>query len=81
MIRDCNNVLILGNGFDIDLGLHTTYGAFMKSAWPFGEDTDGLAKFLKDKFNDQKWIDFEYCFVQYIAGNRFLPNTLSLRHW
>lgn len=71
MIRDCNNVLILGNGFDIDLGLHTTYGAFMESSWPFAEDTDGLAKFLKDRFDNQKWIDFEHCFVQYIAGNRF----------
>ena len=71
MIGDCNNVLILGNGFDIDLGLHTTYGAFMESSWPFAEEADGLAKFLKDRFNNQKWIDFEHCFVQYIAGNRF----------
>ena len=71
MIGDRNNVLILGNGFDIDLDLHTAYGDFMKSAWPFAEDTDGLAKFLKDKFNDQNWIDFERSFVEYITGNRF----------
>lgn len=73
MIGDRNNVLIIGNGFDLDLGLHTTYRDFMKSSWPFTEETEGLAKFLKDKFklNDEKWIDFEHCFVQYIVGNRF----------
>ena len=71
MIGDRNNVLILGNGFDIDLGLQTTYGAFMKSSWPFTEETDGLAKFLRDKFKDQNWIDFEHSFLEYIAGNRF----------
>lgn len=71
MIGDCNNVLILGNGFDIDLGLQTTYGAFMESSWPFTEETDGLAKFLRDKFKDQNWIDFEHSFLEYIAGNRF----------
>lgn len=35
-----NKVLVLGNGFDIDLGLKTKYRDFADSEfWPFNDDS------------------------------------------
>ena len=38
-----NKTLILGNGFDLDLGLHTTYADFAASKfWPLEDINAGI---------------------------------------
>ena len=39
-LYETHSLLILGNGFDIDLGLQTTYKAFFENEeyWPFKKD-------------------------------------------
>ncbi len=67
-----NKVLILGNGFDIDLGLKTKYRDFADSEfWPFNEDSGILypennraTNLLRDVLNERKldvstWFDLE----------------------
>lgn len=57
-------LLILGNGFDLDLGLKSSYGEFIQSEIfkdmqnnaPVGEH---LLKDLSNEFELQKWIDLE----------------------
>ena len=67
-------VLVIGNGFDLDLGLPTSYSDFlnsldfkllldpinMKSAYGYYlEDKDNLFQFLNQKYQNQNWIDIE----------------------
>ncbi len=53
-------MLIIGNGFDLDLGLNTRYSDFAKSPqWPFKEPTSALAKFLQSKSQTNNWFDLE----------------------
>lgn len=62
-------VVVLGNGFDLDLGLKTTYKNFAESKdWPFkglitGEDT--LRGFLNDKKDIEQWFDIEEALAEY----------------
>ncbi len=53
--------IVIGNGFDINLGLPTSYTDFVKSS--HFEDMvkrgNELAKHLKSKFELQNWIDIE----------------------
>lgn len=63
-------VVILGNGFDIDLGMHTTYMQFAKSDyWPFNGkvyDLEGtLGRFLNDKRDIEKWLNLEEALGEY----------------
>ncbi|MBP5366437.1 MAG: SIR2 family protein [Bacteroidales bacterium] len=61
-------VLIIGNGFDLDLGLKTRYIDFVNSKryWPQGEQIQknvyrkqGLLAFLNDKAKSDNWFDLE----------------------
>lgn len=63
-------LLIIGNGFDMSLGLKTSYKAFAKSKyWPF----DGyfynihneLSKFLNQKRGLELWFDLEKALAEY----------------
>lgn len=57
-----NKVFIIGNGFDLDLGLNTRYSDFAKSdKWPFTTThlPNSLAGYLKKKANVEKWFDLE----------------------
>ena len=55
-----SHLIIIGNGFDLNLGLKTSYKDFMKS--PFFTDSivqNTLCKRLSEKAGLQNWIDIE----------------------
>lgn len=46
------NVLILGNGFDLDVNYKTRYSDFAKNVrlcWPFEDAKDGLGGYLQER--------------------------------
>ena len=53
--------IVIGNGFDINLGLPTSYADFVKSTHfdDMVKRGNELAKHLKSKFELQNWIDIE----------------------
>lgn len=63
--------LVIGNGFDLDVGLKTAYGDFIKSSyWPFNHSAkvhniDTLASFLKRKSLLNTWFDVEEALYEY----------------
>jgi len=73
-----NKVLVLGNGFDIDLGLKTKYRDFADSEfWPFNDDSGILhpennraTNLLRDVLNERKldvstWFDLESIMAEF----------------
>lgn len=67
-----NNVFIVGNGFDLALGLPTRYSDFANSNfWPVSENAEqkrdylaqkkytSLEAYLDDKRNMETWFDLE----------------------
>lgn len=70
--------LVLGNGFDLDAGLKTSYNDFVSSGyWPFKQSKevyghDTLSSFLKKKSELNTWFDVEealYGYSQEGLGN------------
>lgn len=65
-------VLILGNGFDLDLGLKTRYSDFAKSIqWDdlyrrFSREGDSLASYLYELANKECWFDIEQGISDYV---------------
>lgn len=57
-----NNLLIIGNGFDLDLGLPTKYSNFIESKY-FKKQSirrgSKLFKYISETYHDKKWIDIE----------------------
>ena len=54
-------VFIIGNGFDLDLGMNTRYSDFAKSEeWPFKTSIFGLGNYLRRKAYIEKWFDLEH---------------------
>ena len=54
------DVLIIGNGFDLDLELKTSYGDFYKSEfWPFREPETLMGAFLENERSINNWMDLE----------------------
>ena len=53
--------IVIGNGFDINLGLPTSYKDFVKSSHfdDMIKRGNELAKYLKSKYELQNWIDIE----------------------
>lgn len=82
-----NNIVILGNGFDLSLGLPTKYVDFVNSSyWPikdldsahYGENN--LYNFLyqyiqsnKDTLGNVRWIDLENLLLQYALSKSAQP--------
>lgn len=66
-------IIILGNGFDLDLGLKTSYADFAKSEFwqdlmydnPHSAENYRLLGFLKSKYDVEKWIDIEASLLEY----------------
>ena len=52
------NLLIIGNGFDIDLGLKTKYSDFIESNC-FDENKNNLFKSIYRSYKNMNWIDLE----------------------
>lgn len=60
--------LVIGNGFDLDLGMNTRYSDFAKSEyWP--KDVSSSSFNLKQYLNERKemdcWFDLEQCLLDY----------------
>lgn len=75
---DNDIVLILGNGFDISLGLDSKFSDFSNSEfWPFVTTTDGLAGFLTHKIEeDPKWSDLEGALLEYASMSGYGSDDL-----
>jgi len=66
-MNDFKTVIVIGNGFDLDAGLKTSYYDFARSRWwPFEKNaTTGLAYYLnKERKND--WFDLETLLADYV---------------
>ncbi len=66
------SVLILGNGFDLDLGLKTRYSDFAKSKeWDelyhiMKWSVSGLGHYLEKKSKEDNWFDIEESIAKYV---------------
>lgn len=79
------SVLIIGNGFDLDLGMHTSYNDFAISKyWPYKDWTwdKGLGKYLNDKKHTEYWLDLENELANYALSLNAteLCNETQVRH-
>lgn len=68
-----NKILIIGNGFDLDLGWKTRYSDFAKSAyWPLRNSTtslwNDLEEFLIKHKEIDKWFDLETALGEYASN-------------
>lgn len=70
-----NKLLILGNGFDIDLGLKTKYSDFAKSPYwdelmknVFEEVSHDLLTVLKEAQKTETWFDIEQVMYDYVTS-------------
>lgn len=72
-----NKVFIIGNGFDLDLGMNTRFSDFAKSEdWPFKTSTLDLAYYLRKRAKIEKWFDLETELLNYArAGGLNHANT------
>lgn len=72
-INMSKGIIILGNGFDLDLGLKTSYADFAKSEFwqDLMEDNNHSAEkwrllgFLKNKYDVERWIDIEASLLEF----------------
>ena len=74
---DKNIVLVIGNGFDLNLGLDTSYDSFFHSSfWPFKKIRGGLGEWLNKKATQEKWYDLEYMLKEYACSDnqKFIYN-------
>lgn len=66
--RNPLSVLIIGNGFDLDLGMHTSYKDFAESKlWPFDRPilNKGLGNYLNNIIHTERWLDLENELAKY----------------
>lgn len=57
---DNNRVLIIGNGFDLDLGWNTRFSDFIKSKhWPQNMHQGSLLSYLQRRYLIHNWFDIE----------------------
>ena len=74
------NVFIIGNGFDLDLGLKTKYSDFANSTfWPpqDGDVVPNLKLYLETKRDTESWFDIEGELLNYAILNN--ENRLGIR--
>ena len=70
-----DTLLILGNGFDLDLGFHTSYKDYFESdQFPFvhnDQSCHSLGHFVYEKEVQDKWYDLENILAEYGSGVRY----------
>lgn len=74
--RNPLSVLIIGNGFDLDLGMHTSYRSFADSIyWPFNSLTHSceLGSYLNIQKNKENWFDLEMELAKYAQSTPLKP--------
>lgn len=73
-------VLVLGNGFDMDLGWQTSYKSFAESDfWPFKGKNKNLGGYLESHSKSDKWFDLEALLRSYSAKEKPYIDT-NWRH-
>ncbi len=77
-----STLYILGNGFDLGLGLNTSYVDYLKSAefnslMRPNSSVRGLANWLKDEQTKDAWFDMEKSIGNYYNRNGFRINDLE----
>ena len=60
-----NNVFIIGNGFDLDLGLETKYSDFAKSDFWIKDDKNRMSMYLNNSKDKETWFDLEGDLLNY----------------
>lgn len=69
MDKAINTTLIIGNGFDLSMGKHTSYAEFFKKLKDegFWEEHSGnsLLNFIGEKGSKEYWYDFEDIILHY----------------
>ena len=69
MDKTINTTLIIGNGFDLSMGKHTSYAEFFKKLEDegFWEEHSGnsLLNFIEEKGSKEYWYDFEDIILHY----------------
>lgn len=69
--------LIVGNGFDLNIGLRTSYADFLRSDfYPRDEDAASLAAHLKARHEIEGWVDVEAEIASYSASQ---PSRVTLK--
>lgn len=78
-----NKTLILGNGFDLDLGLPTTYAKFAASQfWPLNNEDafhSPLAQILQEARQTVRWFDIEDLLFQYAKERTLTDEDYAAR--
>ena len=77
------NVLILGNGFDLDVNYKTRYSDFAKNVrlcWPFEDAKDGLGGYLQERAKTDTWLDLESALLDYAKIYKYVFAILHMSH-
>lgn len=75
------DVLIIGNGFDLDLELKTSYNNFYESDfWPFREPNTLMGVFLEQERNINNWMDLEEKIGEY-AIRSYVGDIVTQKHY
>lgn len=76
---DGNVLLVIGNGFDLSLGLRTSYAQFMESSYFPKTGTSSLCSFLRKQYRQNMgWIDIEKELANYSQLiTRINPNIIN----
>ena len=70
-----NNVFIIGNGFDLDLGLKTKYSDFAKSKYWYSSSCD-LSRYLDNTKDTAEWFDLENALLDYAMKETAKKNNV-----
>ena len=69
MDKIINSTLIIGNGFDLNMGKHTSYAEFFKKLKDEGfwkkYSGNSLLNFIEEKGSKENWYDFEDIILHY----------------
>lgn len=66
------NLLLIGNGFDLDIDYKTKYSDFAqiyKQYWPFNNATKGLGGYLQQRAKTDEWLDLESALLDYASAD------------
>ena len=58
-LQNYRTVFVVGNGFDLNLGLKTSYKDFMESHWFSDIKNNSLVDYLRERQSLNLWIDIE----------------------
>lgn len=66
------HLLLIGNGFDLDIEYQTKYSDYAqkyKQFWPFNNATEGLGGYLQYRAKTDEWLDLESALLDYASAN------------